>query len=102
MLTQTYTTGRWQHYSREDQEGGVTNKFIIKQRNKNSTHSTQNIRHNVARNVQKGRIWIIQMLKPTTYASSFNTMLYKGRDSASGMGRKMSIIRPGATTVVPP
>jgi hypothetical protein len=29
-----------------------------------------------------------------------NTMQYKGKDSASGIGRKLSINRPGATTVV--
>ncbi len=33
---------------------------------------------------------------------SFNTMRHKGKDSASGIGRKLSIIRPGATTVVAP
>jgi hypothetical protein len=32
--------------------------------------------------------------------ASFNTMRYKGRDSASGIDRKLSIIRPGATTIV--
>jgi hypothetical protein len=32
--------------------------------------------------------------------ASFNTVRYKGRDSVSGIGRKLSIIRPGATTVV--
>ncbi len=31
--------------------------------------------------------------------ASFNIMRYKGRDSASGIGRKLSIIRPGATTL---
>ncbi len=34
--------------------------------------------------------------------ASFNTMRYKGRDSASGIGRKVSIIRPGAVSVVAP
>jgi hypothetical protein len=34
--------------------------------------------------------------------ASFNTMQYKGRDSASGIGRKLSIIRHGTTTVVAP
>ena len=34
--------------------------------------------------------------------ASFNTMRYKGRDSASGIDRKLSIIRPGATTIVAP
>jgi hypothetical protein len=34
-----------------------------------------------------------------TTRASFNSMQYKGRDSASGIGRKLSIIRPGATTV---
>jgi hypothetical protein len=34
--------------------------------------------------------------------ASFNTMQYKGRDSASGIDRKLSIIRPGATTIVAP
>ncbi len=34
--------------------------------------------------------------------ASFNTMRYKGRDSASGIDRKLSIIRPGATTIVVP
>jgi hypothetical protein len=29
-------------------------------------------------------------------------MRYKGKDSASGIGRTLSIIRPGATTVVSP
>jgi hypothetical protein len=32
--------------------------------------------------------------------ASFNIMRYKGRDSASGIDRKLSIIRPGATTIV--
>jgi hypothetical protein len=32
--------------------------------------------------------------------ASFNTMRYKGRDSAAGIGRKLSIIRPGANNVV--
>jgi hypothetical protein len=31
---------------------------------------------------------------------SLNTMRYGGRDSASGIGNKLSIIRPGAPTVV--
>ncbi len=36
-----------------------------------------------------------------TTQASFNTMRYKGRDSsASGIGRKSSINRPGATIVV--
>ncbi len=34
--------------------------------------------------------------------ASFNTMWYKGRDSASGIDRKLSIIRPGATSIVAP
>jgi hypothetical protein len=34
--------------------------------------------------------------------ASFNTMRFKGRDSASGKDRELSIIRPGATTVVAP
>jgi hypothetical protein len=34
--------------------------------------------------------------------ASFNTIRYKGRDSASGIDRKLSIIRPGATTIVAP
>jgi hypothetical protein len=34
--------------------------------------------------------------------ASFNTMRYKGRDSASGIDRKLSIIRPGTTTIVAP
>jgi hypothetical protein len=34
--------------------------------------------------------------------ASLNTMRYKGRDSASGIDRKLSIIRPGATTIVAP
>jgi hypothetical protein len=34
--------------------------------------------------------------------ASFHTMQYKGRDSASEIDRKLSIIRPGATTVVAP
>ena len=34
--------------------------------------------------------------------ASFNTMRYKGRDSASGEGRKLSSIRPGATAIVAP
>jgi hypothetical protein len=32
--------------------------------------------------------------------ASFNTMRYKGRDPTSVVGRKLSTIRPGATTVV--
>jgi hypothetical protein len=32
--------------------------------------------------------------------ASFNTMRYKGRDSASGIGRKLSIICLGTTTIV--
>jgi hypothetical protein len=34
--------------------------------------------------------------------ASFHTMRYKGRESASGIGKKLSIIRRGATTVVAP
>jgi hypothetical protein len=34
--------------------------------------------------------------------ASFNTMRYKGRDSASGIDRKLLITRPGATTIVAP
>jgi hypothetical protein len=34
--------------------------------------------------------------------ASFNTMRYEGRDSESGIGRRLYIIRPGATTVVAP
>ncbi len=34
--------------------------------------------------------------------ASFNTIRYKGRDCASGIDRKLSIIRPGATTIVAP
>jgi hypothetical protein len=34
--------------------------------------------------------------------ANFNTLRYKGNDSASGIGRKLSIIRPGATNVVAP
>jgi hypothetical protein len=43
---------------------------------------------------------VCKMLLPTHTSYGINTMRYKGRDSASEMGRKMSIIRPGATTVV--
>jgi hypothetical protein len=34
--------------------------------------------------------------------ASFNTVRYKGRGSALGIDRKLSIIRPGATTIVAP
>jgi hypothetical protein len=34
--------------------------------------------------------------------ASFNTMRYKGRASVSGIGRRLLIICPGATTVVAP
>ncbi len=43
-----------------------------------------------------------QMFALTHTQASFNTMRYKGRDSASGIDRKLSIIRPGATTIVAP
>ncbi len=48
--------------------------------------------------------FIMALAQHTHHGSqaSFNTMRYKGRDSASGIGRKLSIIRPGATTVVAP
>jgi hypothetical protein len=36
LLTRNYTTGRQQHYSREDRERLVANNFIVKQ-----THKTQ-------------------------------------------------------------
>ncbi len=36
------------------------------------------------------------------HTSYLNTIRYKGRDSALEIGRKLSIIRPGATTVVAP
>ena len=41
MLTRKYTTGRRQHYSRENRERLVTNNFVIKQRNR-----TPHIQHN--------------------------------------------------------
>ena len=41
-------------------------------------------------------------IRVTHTQASFNTMRYKGRDSASGIDRKLSIIRPGATTIVAP
>ncbi len=31
---------------------------------------------------------------------TWNTLRHKGRDSASGTGRDLSIIRPGATAIV--
>ncbi len=34
--------------------------------------------------------------------ASFNTMRYKSRDFASGIDRKLSIVRPGATTIFAP
>jgi hypothetical protein len=34
--------------------------------------------------------------------ASFDTMRFKGRDSASGVDRKLSIIRPGVITIVAP
>ncbi len=37
-----------------------------------------------------------------SYNCSFYIMRYKGSDSGSGIGRKLSIIRPGATTVAAP
>ena len=44
----------------------------------------------------------IHAFDSTHTQASFNTMRYKGRDSASGIDRKLSIIRPGATTIVAP
>ena len=48
------------------------------------------------------QITIVCRICHTHTQASFNTMRYKGRDSASGIDRKLSIIRPGATTIVAP
>jgi hypothetical protein len=47
-------------------------------------------------------VWISVMEWCLHTQASFNTMRYKGRDYASGIGKKLPIIRPGATTVVAP
>jgi hypothetical protein len=44
----------------------------------------------------------VDIFSTNTHTPDFHTMRFKGRDSASGIGRKLSIIRPGATTVVAP
>ncbi len=54
----------------------------------------------IVRSMMIMMIMIIEQEKNTQ--ASFNTMRYKGRDSASGIDRKLSIIRPGATTIVAP
>ena len=56
--------------------------------------------------VRNGKHDIVPDVGNTPYIThtqaSFNTMRYEGRDSASGEGRKLSSIRPGATTIVAP
>jgi hypothetical protein len=55
------------------------------------------------RGVIRGEGLLRKIRFPLTHTqASFNTMRYKGRDSASGIDRKLSIIRPGATTIVAP
>ncbi len=54
------------------------------------------------RRVEGGEVRGMGAQMATDTHASFNTMRFEGRDSASGTGRKLSIIRPGATTVVAP
>jgi hypothetical protein len=44
----------------------------------------------------------VSTLGSTHPQASFNTMGYEGRDSASEIGRKLSLIRPGSSAVVAP
>ena len=52
---------------------------------------------NIQKNIQKNMR--SKLLNAHTQAS-FTNMWYKDRDPALGIGRKLSIIRPGATTIV--
>jgi hypothetical protein len=66
ILTLTYTTGRQQHFSRRSRTSSHEH-FHYKALE--IEHTTQHTRSNVAKKVQKSRIWIIKGLESTKLMS---------------------------------